>query len=142
LTRGYRTAIPRHRTLRAALDWSYEILPPTEQAALRGLSVFVGSFEAADAGTVIGGEVGEIATVTNLLAELAAKSLLNVRVGADQVDYQLPATVRAYALEKLHNSPERRSRILTVVRPRVVREARRSPPALPGWTVNLQRRSV
>jgi predicted ATPase len=124
---------------------------PAEQVALRRLSVFVGGFDAASACTVIGNEVGEIATVTNFLAELAAKSLLDVRVSDDQVTYQLPATVGAYAFEKLKDSgegdeisrryarvlhgsaatmepqhllsdcPERRSRFLIVLRSQAVR---------------------
>jgi predicted ATPase/DNA-binding winged helix-turn-helix (wHTH) protein len=106
LTRGLRTAIPRHRTLRATLDWSYEILPRTEQIALCRLGVFVGSFDAASARAVIANNEGTIEDVINLLTDLAAKSLLIARVRNDQVLYQLLDTSRAYAIEKLRGSDE------------------------------------
>src|ERR1700751_2634034 len=54
LTRGRRTALPRHQTLRATLDWSYRLLSPEDQAALRRLSVFNGSFAVEDAAFVMG----------------------------------------------------------------------------------------
>src|SRR5271169_2469479 len=54
LTHGRRTAIPRHQTLRATLDWSYRLLSPEDQAALRCLSAFNGSFALEDAAFVMG----------------------------------------------------------------------------------------
>ena len=59
LTGGSRTALPRHRTLRAAMDWSFEMLPEAEQALLPRLSAFAGRFslEAAEA-VASGGPVG------------------------------------------------------------------------------------
>src|SRR3982074_768659 len=85
LTRGHRTATPRHRTLRATLDWSYAILPRAEQVSLCRLGVFAGSFDAGSARAVIADEESTIEDVVNLLTDLAAKSLLTARVTNDQV---------------------------------------------------------
>jgi predicted ATPase/DNA-binding winged helix-turn-helix (wHTH) protein len=106
LTRGHRTAIPRHRTLRATLDWSYAILPRAEQVALCRLSVFAGSFDAAAARSVITNDEAEIEEVIDLLTDLVSKSLLTVRINDDQAVYQLLGTSRAYAIEKLQGSDE------------------------------------
>jgi predicted ATPase/DNA-binding SARP family transcriptional activator/Tfp pilus assembly protein PilF len=78
LTAGRRTALPRHRTLRAAIEWSYDLLDQTEQALFRRLSIFAGSFtlEAAQA-VCTGGEIHPDETLT-LLGRLMDKSLLQV----------------------------------------------------------------
>jgi predicted ATPase/DNA-binding winged helix-turn-helix (wHTH) protein len=106
LTRGPRTAIPRHRTLRATLDWSYAILPRAEQISLCRLGVFAGSFDAASARAVISDGNSTIEDVVNLLTDLAAKSLLTARISNDQVQYQLLDTSRAYAIEKLQGTED------------------------------------
>jgi predicted ATPase len=106
LTRGHRTAVPRHRTLRATLDWSYELLPPIEQTALRRLSVFAGRFDAAAAGTIICDAGTDPTGILNTLTDLAAKSLITVQAAGAQVSYQLLNTSRAYAAEKLQDSAE------------------------------------
>ncbi len=106
LTRGHRTAVPRHRTLRATLDWSYELLPAMEQSALRRLSVFAGRFDADSASAVISDSGQDPASVLNILTDLAAKSLITVHAADDQVSYQLLNTSRAYAAEKLAASAE------------------------------------
>jgi predicted ATPase/DNA-binding winged helix-turn-helix (wHTH) protein len=101
LTRGPRTAIPRHRTLRATLDWSYELLPEVEQTALRRLSVFAGRFDDTSAAAIICDTGTDPTSVLNILTDLAAKSLITVKTCGDQVWYQLLNTSRAYAAEKL-----------------------------------------
>jgi predicted ATPase/DNA-binding winged helix-turn-helix (wHTH) protein len=106
LTRGHRTAIPRHRTLRATLDWSYELLPAAEQTALRRLSVFAGRFDDASATAIICDSGCDPTSVLNTLTDLAAKSLITVHAAGDQVSYQLLNTSRAYAAEKLQASSE------------------------------------
>jgi predicted ATPase/DNA-binding winged helix-turn-helix (wHTH) protein len=106
LTRGRRTAAPRHQTLRAMLDWSYEILSPVEQTALRRLAVFAGPFDTRWARAVIVGDVINAAEVPDLLTDLAAQSLLTVQVAGEQIFYRLLDTSRAYALEKLAESHE------------------------------------
>src|ERR1700685_3398736 len=55
LTGGHRTALPRHQTLRATLDWSYQLLPEPERLVMRRLAVFVGDFTAEAAGRGSGG---------------------------------------------------------------------------------------
>ncbi|WP_310387633.1 winged helix-turn-helix domain-containing protein [Rhizobium sp. 1399] len=101
LTRGRRTALPRHQTLRATLDWSYLILSPEEQQALRELSVFRGRFSSGAAAAVLSGtEPGD------LLAALVAKSLVVVETATDETLYRLLDTTRLYAGEKLAASGE------------------------------------
>jgi predicted ATPase/DNA-binding winged helix-turn-helix (wHTH) protein len=104
LTGGYRTALPRHQTLRATLDWSYELLPEPERLVLSRLAIFAGGFTL-EAAIAIGtsAESPEIAAldVVDGVANLVAKSLLGVHVDAATVRYRLLETTRAYALEKL-----------------------------------------
>ena len=106
LTRGRRTAMPRHQTLRATLDWSYELLSRAEQIALRRLAVFAGAFDTRSAGAVIADDEVHAADVLGVLTNLAAKSLLAVHLAGEQVLYRLLDTSRAYALEKLEDSHE------------------------------------
>lgn len=104
LTRNRRTALPRHQTLRAVHDWSYELLAADEQRVLQRLSLFRATFTldsartvAADpAGAGIGGE-----TVQDCVFNLAAKSLLSAETEGDTVLYRLLDTTRAYAAQKL-----------------------------------------
>jgi predicted ATPase/DNA-binding winged helix-turn-helix (wHTH) protein len=106
LTGGRRTALPRHQTLRAALDWSYELLPEPERLVMRRLAVFAGDFTADAVGSVAAG--GEIAAseAVCLLANLVTKSLVTVEVGSVIAHYRLHETTRAYALEKLAEGGE------------------------------------
>ena len=104
---GRRTALPRHQTLRALLDWSYWFLPAPEQTALRRLSVLVGDFTLEAASTIIRGEPGNDAATLNTLDALVAKSLISVHSGdAGAVRYRLLETTRIYGLEKLQESGE------------------------------------
>jgi predicted ATPase/DNA-binding winged helix-turn-helix (wHTH) protein len=107
LTRGRRTALPRHRTLRATLDWSYELLPEPERVVLRRLAIFAGGFTE-EAASVVAAST-EIAAweVVESLANLVTKSLVSVDVGGVMVRYRPPETIRAYALQKLAESGER-----------------------------------
>ena len=98
LSRGRRTALPRHQTLRAALDWSYMLLSPTEQRALAELSVFRGRFSMAAAEAVLTDDSYD------LLAALVAKSLVVVEAGPIDQSYRLLDTTRIYAAEKLADS--------------------------------------
>jgi non-specific serine/threonine protein kinase len=105
LTGGSRSALPRQQTLRATLDWSYELLAEPEQAFLRRLSVFVGSFTLEQA-EAVGGSGG----VLDLLSELVDKSLVVVeepgQAGPVEVRYRLLETTRQYARERLLDSRE------------------------------------
>jgi predicted ATPase/DNA-binding winged helix-turn-helix (wHTH) protein len=103
LTHGRRTALPRHQTLRATLDWSYRLLSPEEQVALRYLSAFIGSFTVEDAAFVMGVRVGE---VDDRLTSLLDKSLVVARPEGATVRYRLLDTTRAYGQDKLEERGE------------------------------------
>jgi predicted ATPase/DNA-binding winged helix-turn-helix (wHTH) protein len=106
LWQGRRTAIPRHQTLSAALGWSYDLLPAAEGAVLRRLSVFVGPFTLEAAVAVAAGEgVGE-PEVIEVIANLAAKSLLATPSTGQLLRYRLLDTTRAFANGKLAASGE------------------------------------
>ena len=107
LTGGSRTADPRHQTLRAALDWSYDLLSETERKLFGRLSVFAGgwTFEAAEA--VGAGEGTEEEDVLDLLGRLVSKSLITVQAGRPGVvRYGTLEPIRQYAWEKLEQSGE------------------------------------
>jgi predicted ATPase/DNA-binding winged helix-turn-helix (wHTH) protein len=106
LRQGRRTALSRHRTLAAALDWSYEFLPETERTILRRLSVFAGAFTLDSATAVIAGSGILGPEVVESLANLVAKSLVSADVGGAVAQYRLLDTTRAYALQKLSESGE------------------------------------
>jgi len=101
LTGGSRTALPRHQTLRALIDWSYDLLNPEEQIVLDRLSVFAGGWtlEAAEAVTSAGG-TGEW-QVLDHLAALVGKSLVQAEEIHGSTRYRLLETVRHYAAERL-----------------------------------------
>lgn len=107
---GRRTALPRHQTLRALLDWSYGFLPDAEQLALRRLSVFVGAFTLEAAAAVVHDGRADEAAALNTLDALVAKSLVSAQSGATGDDgsgrYRLLETARIYAREKLQESGE------------------------------------
>ena len=107
LTGGRRTALPRHRTLRATLDWSYELLPASEQELLRRLAVFAGWFTL-EAATAVIIDIGDDAsTVVEGIANLVAKSFVMLDEPASVSHWRLLQTIRAYAREKLDESGER-----------------------------------
>src|SRR4029453_9063083 len=106
LTRGPRTALPRHRTLRATLDWSYELLPSIERTVLNRLGVFAGDFtlEAASA-VATAGDVDSVIVVESIM-NLRATSPVVVDIAGAVPRYRLLETTRAYALEKLTQGGE------------------------------------
>ncbi|MGE8186796.1 ATP-binding protein [Pseudomonas sp. NPDC086278] len=106
LTQGGQSTLGRHQTLRATLDWSFELLNPCEQTCLRRLSVFRGGFTLESAAAVIVGEHIEPDKVFGSITQLVAKSLLNVEVGDEEVFYRLLDTTRGYALEKLDQTSD------------------------------------
>jgi len=101
---GDRTALPRQQTLRALIDWSYDLLTEKERILFRRLAVFAGGWtlEAAEA-VCAGGEIEE-AEVLDLLTQLADKSL--VALESETGRYRLLETVRQYAQERLVESGE------------------------------------
>ncbi|MHC8314955.1 ATP-binding protein [Pseudomonas sp. LB3P31] len=104
LTQGRRTAVPRHQTLKAALDWSYERLSNREQTVLQRLAVFKMSFTLDAAIGVISCAVLRPALLTGLLERLVAKSLLSLERVNGSVRYRFLHTTRSYALDKLEHS--------------------------------------
>jgi predicted ATPase/DNA-binding winged helix-turn-helix (wHTH) protein len=104
LTNGRRTALPRHRTLRATLDWSYTLLPPVEQIILQRLAVFRGNLTWAAALAVAGDQRITPAEVSDGIANLVLKSLVIADTGRGLTYYRLLDTTRAYALERLRES--------------------------------------
>ena len=105
LTGGSRTALPRHQTLRALIDWSYDLLNPEEQMVLGRLSVFAGGWTlaAAEAVTAAGGYEGW--QVLDHLADLVDKSLVQAEEIHGSTRYRLLETVRQYAAERLACRP-------------------------------------
>lgn len=100
--RGRRTALPRHQTLRATLDWSYDLLPTEEQELLAQLSVFRSVFAHAAALAVFDRPIELLDTC---LAGLVSKSLVVREASADAVAYRLLETTREYAAERLAAGP-------------------------------------
>ncbi|MBY4617237.1 ATP-binding protein [Rhizobium redzepovicii] len=98
LTGGRRTALPRHQTLRAALDWSYQLLPESERQLLCRLAAFPGGFTL-DAAVAVSGE-GDAET-TLAISNLVSKSLITFDGSETVPRWRLLETVRVYSLEKL-----------------------------------------
>ena len=110
LTGGDRAAMPRHQTLQAAMDWSYDLLPPVEQAVLRRLAVFPASFDLDAAEAVMGAGLDSAQPADldalDLLSRLVDKSLVAVDSQAVEVRFRLLETVREYAAGKLAEAGE------------------------------------
>jgi len=106
LTGGSRTALPRHQTMHATLDWSHELLSEAEQVVLRRLAVFAGDFSLEAAGLVATSADISSQDVGDCVDSLVAKSLLSTDVLGATVRYRLLETTRAYAREKLAASGE------------------------------------
>jgi predicted ATPase/DNA-binding SARP family transcriptional activator len=118
LTGGSRAALPRHRTLRALIDWSYDGLPAEEAALLRGLSVFAGGWtlEAAEAmadDPIVASQTDSEPSslirsqeVLDLLGSLEGRSLVLVEEASQGLRYRMLETVREYAREKLRECCE------------------------------------
>lgn len=103
--RGRRTAVPRHQTLAAALDWSYDLLPPAESATLRRLSVFAGPFAPEAAASVAAGDGLSASETLEAIDSLVTKSLISP-YGSRTLRYRLLDTTRTYAHGKLNELGE------------------------------------
>lgn len=106
LTMAGRDAPPRHKTMRATLDWSYELLEPSEQRLFRRLGVFAGPFTIAAVATICIGDGIDAHDVLDLLAGLVRKSLLVDEAGGADDRYVLLESMREYARESLIASGE------------------------------------
>ena len=102
LTGGSRSALPRHQTLRALIDWSYDLLTDPERTLLRRLAVFAGGWTLEAAEAICAGDGLEGVEVLDTLSQLVNKSLaLPDCEAGDEARYQLLETIRQYAREKL-----------------------------------------
>jgi predicted ATPase/DNA-binding winged helix-turn-helix (wHTH) protein len=108
LSGGNRTALPRHQTLKATLDWSHALLDDAERATLRRLGIFFNSFTMEAAIAVAGDGALRELDVIAAVSGLVEKSLVMTRVEGGIVSYRLLETTRAYAMQKLEDNGERR----------------------------------
>ena len=109
LGRGHRTAPPRHRTLRAAIEWSYDLLGEREQILFDRLSVFAGSFTVDVAEAVCAGDGFEKADVYDVLGHLIRTSLVvRAATTGPVATYRLLDTLRDYGLERLQERADAR----------------------------------
>jgi predicted ATPase/DNA-binding SARP family transcriptional activator len=110
LTSGRRTALPRHQTLQAAIEWSYDLLSQAEQVLFRRLSIFAGSFTLEAAEEVAGSEEISRYDVITLLGRLVDKSLLNVEPARPITElstrYRYLDTIRSFGRLKLDEAEE------------------------------------
>src|SRR6185436_14972841 len=103
---SHRTAVPRHRTLKATLDWSYDLLSDAERIVFRRIAPFVGHFTLEGA-RYVAGKLGEdTGEIFDAIAGLVEKSLIVARLDDGQQRYRLLDTTRAYALGKLEEHDE------------------------------------
>ncbi|MBA2440689.1 MAG: AAA family ATPase [Thermoleophilaceae bacterium] len=145
LTGGSRTALPRQQTLRAAVDWSHDLLSDSERVLFRRLSVFAGGFDLEAAHEVGQGEAIATADVLDLLSALVDKSLVATDVTeGGAIRYRLHETLRQYGREKLAaaaDETEARERHLTYfidLAERAYEHAGRVDPTMP-WLDRLDR---
>ena len=103
---SHRTAVPRHRTLKATLDWSYDLLSGAERIVFRRIAPFVGYFTLEGARSVAGELGAGTEEIFDAIAGLVEKSLIATRIDESQAQYRLLDTTRAYALEKLEEHAE------------------------------------
>jgi predicted ATPase/DNA-binding winged helix-turn-helix (wHTH) protein len=114
LTRGRRTALGRHQTLRALLEWSYQLLSPMEQSLLRRLSVFPSTFDISDAAELALRHGAEASGYLDGVTNLVAKSMLTVDISGEAARYRFNETTRAFALEELDRAGEANDALLSL----------------------------
>ncbi len=131
LTEGARTTVARHRTLRAAIDWSYDLLPESERLLLCRLSVFAGGFSLDAAEEACGSTDEGRAEALGLLTRLVDKSLIIADDVGGETRYRMLDSVRRYAEEHLRDAGEeeatRRRHLM-----RFIQLAERAEPELIG----------
>ncbi|MGE5129720.1 MAG: ATP-binding protein [Sphingomonadaceae bacterium] len=106
LTAGTRVSLPRHQTLRATFDWSYDLLSDAERIVLRRLAVFPGSFSLEAVCDVAADDSIDDFAVVDILSQLVTRSLVVAEAREGDARYRLLETMRAYAAEKLAEAGE------------------------------------
>jgi len=106
LTRGDRTALPRHQTLRSAIEWSYELCSNAERILWARASVFAGGFDLDAAERVCAGEGLPTDAVLGAISGLIDKSVLERHEGSSSARYRMLETLREYGLDRLADSAE------------------------------------
>ena len=106
LASGSRTTLPRQQTLRATLDWSYDLLAEQERVVLRRLSAFPGDFTLDAASAVASDANVDSFAVIDLMSQLVARSLVVADTSVKRTRFRMLETTRAYALEKLAEAGE------------------------------------
>jgi predicted ATPase/class 3 adenylate cyclase len=106
LTGGRRLGLPHHQTLRAAIDWSYDLLSDPDRIALRRVAVFAGGWTLEAAEAVCGGDGVDESEVLDLLMHLVDKSLVVAEERGGQARYRMLQTVQEYGRERLRESGE------------------------------------
>lgn len=104
LTEGSRTALPRHRTLRALITWSYDLLADVEKTMLKSVSVFAGGWTLEAAARVFGPDLPAGSAVLDVLTSLADKNLISVETHNGATRYAMLETVRDYARGRLRET--------------------------------------
>lgn len=107
LAKGSRTTLPRHQTLRASIDWSWNLLSESEQALLRRLAVFTGGWTLEGAEAVSADTSVNDVDIFHLLSNLVEKSL--VSFNDEHERFHMLETIREYALERLREADEEES---------------------------------
>lgn len=106
LATSSRAPLPRHQTLRAMMDWSYELLAESERIFFQRLAIFAGGWTLEAAEAICSGNGIQAGEVFDLLARLVDKSLVTVREYEGTARYHYLDTIRAYAYGKLQSSAE------------------------------------
>ena len=106
LSSGRRTAVPRHQTLRAVIDWSHDLLQEPERILFRRLSVFAGGWTLEAAESICGDGPIDAPGVLDLLSQLVDKSLVLAQPDGGEHRYRFYETLRQYAAEKLADAAE------------------------------------
>ena len=142
LTQGDRTALPRHRTLEAAIDWSYNLLSQPEQVLLARLSVFSGGCTLESVEEVCAGTDLEPDECLDLLTRLVARSLVVAEAGSVDTRYRLLETIRDYARCQMTDPDEvtalrrRHASSFAALAERAERDL--DGPAQNGWLIRLE----
>ncbi len=132
---GRRTALPRHQTLTAALNWSYDLLDEAERKVLRFISIFIGPFTLEAASEIAGDETLDHLQIAHIFWQLVAKSLLTLETTEGPTLYRLLDATRGYAFEKLISEGETDQAVQRLAR--YYLKLLESDHSARNWTIHL-----